>query len=90
MYICLCNPFNDRTVKDFLSDTEEKVTVGQVYKGCSGGQSPDCCTCLDELKQIVRDHNNKVTVKDLGTEIGVDTDIDIDNDPHDGTPREIA
>lgn len=67
MYICLCNPFSDKSVQNYLNNNNDKVTVSGVYKECSGGQSPQCRTCIDLIKDMVREHNRKVTVRHLST-----------------------
>jgi bacterioferritin-associated ferredoxin len=67
MYVCLCNPFSDKSVQKFLVTQDNKVTVSGVYKECSGGQSPQCRTCIDQIKDMVREHNRKVTVRNLST-----------------------
>lgn len=66
MYICLCNPFTDKDVQRYLGCCKgRKVGVSEVYKSCSGGESPDCCTCIETLRGMVRDHNKEVTVKTI-------------------------
>ena len=65
MYICNCNPFNDKTVRKYLEKQNGKVTVAAAYRECSGGERPQCGTCLDTLKGMVREHNSKVTVDNL-------------------------
>lgn len=61
MYICMCNPFTDRTVDKFLNlMRERKVTIAETYRACSGGESPQCCSCLCTLKDIVQEHNSAV------------------------------
>lgn len=55
MYVCLCNPFTDKDVKDAL-DSGAARTAGQVYKTCSGGQKPCCGTCLCMVRDIVKGH----------------------------------
>ena len=57
MYICMCNPFSDRQVKQYLDEKDDKATVGEVYKVCSDGEAPQCCSCIDTLKDIVLEHN---------------------------------
>ena len=60
MYICLCHPFSDKKVSKFLKEkTGEKTKVSEVYGSCSGGEKPDCCSCMQTLKEIVKDHNKK-------------------------------
>ena len=57
MYICLCNPFSDRDVQDYLKENPDcPATAGKVYRACSGGQSPQCCTCLQTLKDMLSEH----------------------------------
>jgi bacterioferritin-associated ferredoxin len=58
MYICLCNPFSDRDVKDYLKENPEGcATVGKVYRACSSGESPRCCSCIQTLKDLLSDHS---------------------------------
>ncbi len=55
MYICLCNPFSDKDVKKVLA-SEKDASVSQVYMACSDGEKPQCCSCLQTLKDILSDH----------------------------------
>lgn len=68
MYICLCNPFSDRDVRDFLSKQDSKTSVSQAYRSCSGGEKPCCGNCLPELRDMVRDHNATATVRAMERE----------------------
>ncbi|MCB9983358.1 MAG: hypothetical protein H6861_06770 [Rhodospirillales bacterium] len=61
MFVCLCHPFNDKKVKDHLTDHGKRARVGDTYRACSGGENPECCQCLSTLKDIVKDHNETVT-----------------------------
>ena len=61
MWVCLCNPFSDKTVKKHLSDKGSACTVAKTYSACSGGETPNCCQCLETLKDIVQDHNKTIT-----------------------------
>jgi bacterioferritin-associated ferredoxin len=64
MYICSCNPFNDKTVKDCLGKAGDKsVRVAEIYRACSGGKKPQCGSCLPMLKEMVTDHNNAAAVR---------------------------
>ncbi len=71
MYICLCNPFTDKDVQRYLGCCKGKAGVAETYKACSGGESPNCCTCMETLRGMVRDHNNAVAVKTLGDNLPV-------------------
>ena len=42
-----------------------KAGVAETYKACSGGESPNCCTCMETLRSMVRDHNHAIAVKTL-------------------------
>lgn len=57
MYVCLCNPFTDKDVKDALQNPSVRNTPAQVYKCCSGGQSPNCGSCLCTVKDMIVDHH---------------------------------
>ena len=55
MYICLCNPFSDRDVKRHLEENNGVSTVSKTYTACSGGEKPQCCSCLQTLKSMLSD-----------------------------------
>jgi bacterioferritin-associated ferredoxin len=66
MWICQCNPFDDKTVKKHLSQLDGQATrVSTVYKCCSGGNAPNCGSCIGMLKDMVMDHNRVATVETL-------------------------
>lgn len=56
MYICICNPFREKDVLNFMKSNKNKTKVSDVYKGCSGGKNPQCCTCLKKVKEMVASH----------------------------------
>lgn len=56
MMVCLCHPFSDKKVRAHLSAGVGKNSVSEVYSTCSGGQKPQCCSCLQTLKDIIKDH----------------------------------
>lgn len=57
MYICMCNPFSDKAVREHLAAKDGKARVSEVYGACSDGEKPNCCRCLQTLKEIVTAHN---------------------------------
>lgn len=60
MYICLCNAIKERDVRKVLEqDTDGKATVSGVYHTCSEGEKPQCCSCIQTLKDIVGDHKGR-------------------------------
>ena len=61
MMLCLCHPFSDKKVKSMLESSGGKAKVSSVYKECSGGNTPQCCSCLETLKDMVKSHNNTAT-----------------------------
>jgi len=63
MFVCLCHPFSDKTVKQHLDSKGKncKSSVSETYSVCSGGEKPNCCQCLETLKDIVKTHNKTVT-----------------------------
>lgn len=66
MYICICNAFTDKDVKEHLSHKKSsKASVGKTYKACSGGESPNCCKCIKDLRKMVAEHNHHLTVRAL-------------------------
>lgn len=60
MFICMCHPFSDKKVKEHLSSNGGRATVSGTYKSCSGGNNPNCCQCLETLKDMVKSHNSAV------------------------------
>ncbi len=61
MFVCLCHPFSDKKVKEHLEKSQGRARVGEVYSACSEGNKPNCCQCLETLKDIVKTHNNTIT-----------------------------
>ena len=55
MMVCLCHPFSDKKVREHLSAKDgAKCGMSEVYSTCSGGNKPQCCTCLETLKDMVK------------------------------------
>lgn len=63
MYICMCNPFTDKDVAEYLNNTNTTSSVRETYSVCSGGENMNCCQCANTLKAMVDKHNNTITVK---------------------------
>jgi len=64
MKVCLCNPFNDQSLKDYLNKMEkdnQPVRVKDAYKACSGAEKPNCAKCIPMVREFVEEHNEKVT-----------------------------
>ncbi len=62
MMVCLCHPFSDKKVREHLSEKDgKKCGMSEVYSTCSGGNKPQCCTCLETLKDMVKSHNKTAT-----------------------------
>jgi bacterioferritin-associated ferredoxin len=58
MIICSCNPFSDKDVRNFVQScvqarTQEKCTVAQVYRACSGCETANCCQCIPHLRSLL-------------------------------------
>lgn len=60
MYVCICNAFNDKRVKEHLKSQNGAARVADVYHACSDGKSPQCCRCIQTLKDLVTAHNDTV------------------------------
>lgn len=66
MWICHCNPFDDKAVRQCLDGQKgDFARVSGVYKACSGGKSPNCGTCIAHLQDMVMEHNREATVANL-------------------------
>jgi bacterioferritin-associated ferredoxin len=61
MYVCMCHPFSDKTVREHLAAKDGTARVSEVYSTCTNGEKPRCCSCIETLKEIVAAHN-KTTV----------------------------
>lgn len=65
MYMCLCNPFTDKDVRKALESPDVRNTTAQVYKACSGGNRPECATCIHALQCMIVDHQSTLGVQKL-------------------------
>ena len=65
MYVCMCNPFTDKDVKNALENPEVRNTPAQVYKACSGGNGPNCGTCIHFVKDMIVDHHSALGVQKI-------------------------
>ncbi|AEP10096.1 hypothetical protein [Micavibrio aeruginosavorus] len=69
MWVCLCNSFNDKAVKDaiqtFAPDRMiERKDIRALYKLCSGGVDPNCGKCLRTVfVEMVDAHNEAIAQK---------------------------
>ena len=59
MKVCLCHPFSDKDAADYMNGKNGGCKVAEVYKACTGGENPNCCCCLETLKEIVTIHNRR-------------------------------
>ena len=53
MYVCLCNPFTDKDVKEVLKQDHVKKTPAHIYKEASGGAKPCCGSCICTIREMV-------------------------------------
>lgn len=60
MMLCLCHPFSDKKASAHMAEKGDKCKVSEVYSACSGGNAPQCCSCLETLKDMVKSHNSKI------------------------------
>lgn len=65
MYVCICNPFTDKDVKNALENPDVRNTPAQVYKCCSGGERPNCGNCLCEIKDMIVEYQSTIGVERL-------------------------
>lgn len=70
MYVCICNPFTDSDVTDYLDTLPGAARMNDVYKNCSGEDGMNCGRCACSLKKMVDDHNSKIAVGKLSADIG--------------------
>lgn len=60
MILCLCHPFSDKKAKEHMSEKADRCSVSEVYSACSGGNKPQCCSCVNTLKEMVKSHNSEI------------------------------
>jgi len=65
MIVCLCNPFSDKTVRKYLEDSPGETRVADVYSACSDGNKPNCCSCLETVKDMVQTHNSRIRTQEV-------------------------
>ena len=65
MYVCMCNPFTDKDVKNALENPCVPNTTAQIYKACSGGNGPNCGSCMCTIKSMIVDHQSALGVQKL-------------------------
>ena len=73
MYVCSCNPFTDKDVKNALENPDVRNTPAQIYKACSGGMGPNCGTCLCMVKDMIVDHQSALGVQKIIEEMPAPT-----------------
>lgn len=57
MYICMCNPFTDKDLDGALKNESVLKKTSAVYQACSGGEKPCCGTCICEINDRIKAHN---------------------------------
>ena len=65
MYVCMCNPFTDKDVKKALENCDIRNTPAHIYKACSGGNTPQCGTCIHTIKDLIVDYHSSLGVLKL-------------------------
>lgn len=65
MYVCLCNPFTDKDVKSALDNPDVRNTPAQIYKTCSGGNGPNCGSCMCVVKDMIVEHQSAIGVQKI-------------------------
>lgn len=76
MYVCLCNPFTDKDVKNALEHPGVRNTPAQVYKACSGGNGPNCGSCMCLVKDMIVEHQSASGVQKIIEDMPAFTDAD--------------
>jgi len=59
MYVCMCNPFSDKDLDGVLKDDKIAKKTSAVYSACSGGEKPCCGTCICEINDKIKAHNEE-------------------------------
>ncbi len=52
MYVCICNAFTDRQVKQHLKEGAKSAACVFRARGCA----PQCGKCVPTLREIVNEH----------------------------------
>ncbi len=61
MYVCICNAFTDRHVKEHVKDGAKTPACVFRARGCA----PQCGKCIPTLREIVDEHLNAVPIGGL-------------------------
>ncbi|MDH5721967.1 MAG: (2Fe-2S)-binding protein [Alphaproteobacteria bacterium] len=65
MYVCLCYGVTDHNISEHLCCIENKTTVNEVHKACSGAPEQKCGKCSPTIKEMVDHHNNAITISEI-------------------------
>lgn len=52
MHVCICRNFNEATVRKAIAAHPEAKEAKDVYELCSGGEKPQCGSCLTTIRDI--------------------------------------
>ncbi|MCA9672148.1 MAG: (2Fe-2S)-binding protein [Myxococcales bacterium] len=55
MYVCLCNGFTDKDVRECANRGADRVS--QVYR--SLGHRPRCCKCVKTIRETLDEHREQ-------------------------------
>lgn len=55
----MCNPFTDKDLDGALKNEAVAKKTSAVYQACSGGVQPCCGTCICEIRDRVKAHNEE-------------------------------
>ncbi len=51
MYVCICNAFTDKAVKDSIAK-RPCASWKEIYNDCAKGEKPQCGKCVDTIKAL--------------------------------------
>lgn len=67
MIICQCRNISDKDVKAYLERQDEKVRACEVKNACARQSCVnECHSCACNFVKLAKDHNLRVTVRDIG------------------------
>jgi bacterioferritin-associated ferredoxin len=53
MFVCICNAFNEKRVKDVMAANPDMTKTKEIYGCCANGAEPPCGKCLPVIKDML-------------------------------------
>ena len=64
-YVCICRAIKQSDIRAHLETLQDTTTTAQTSTSCGDGKPFQCGQCACEISEMVKDHNNRITVSRL-------------------------